>query len=134
MGANIDMSNRGSGTRRSGNKLSALLTACSLISVLVVPVSAAARKATSGPSPGVRAVPQQSENRTAQSPQAAQQGWKDKTQSPDQRADLVIEQMTLDEKIQLVHGAGGFGPPGSGVGGGNAPPGAGPGGPAAGQQ
>jgi beta-glucosidase len=31
--------------------------------------------------------------------------------SPDQRADLVIAQMTLDEKIQLVHGAGypGFG-------------------------
>ncbi|MGH9565514.1 MAG: glycoside hydrolase family 3 protein, partial [Candidatus Angelobacter sp.] len=32
--------------------------------------------------------------------------------SPDKRADLVIEKMTLDEKIQLVHGAGiaGFGP------------------------
>ena len=29
--------------------------------------------------------------------------------SPDQRADMVIEQMTLDEKISLVHGAGGFG-------------------------
>jgi beta-glucosidase len=25
---------------------------------------------------------------------------------PDQRADLVIAQMTLDEKIQLVHGIG----------------------------
>jgi beta-glucosidase len=35
-----------------------------------------------------------------------------KNLSPDQRADLVIAQMTLDEKIQLVHGAGmiGFGP------------------------
>jgi len=35
-----------------------------------------------------------------------------KTLSPDQRADMVIAQMTLDEKIQLVHGAGmvGFGP------------------------
>jgi beta-glucosidase len=33
--------------------------------------------------------------------------------SPDKRADLVIEQLTLDEKIGLVHGAGfaGFGPP-----------------------
>jgi len=30
---------------------------------------------------------------------------------PDQRADLVIAEMTLDEKIQLVHGSGGFGPP-----------------------
>ncbi len=37
--------------------------------------------------------------------------WMDKTLSPDQRADLIISQMTLDEKIQLVHGAGfpGFG-------------------------
>ncbi len=28
--------------------------------------------------------------------------------SPDRRADLVLEQMTLEEKILLVHGAGGF--------------------------
>ena len=32
--------------------------------------------------------------------------WMDKTLSPDQRADLVLQQMTLDEKIQLVHGTG----------------------------
>jgi len=39
--------------------------------------------------------------------------WMDKSLSPDQRADLVIAQMTLDEKIQLVHGGqGGFGAPG----------------------
>ncbi len=30
--------------------------------------------------------------------------WMDKTMPPDQRADLVLAQMTLDEKIQLVHG------------------------------
>ena len=30
----------------------------------------------------------------------------DKSLSPDQRADLVVAQMTLDEKIQLVHGVG----------------------------
>jgi beta-glucosidase len=30
--------------------------------------------------------------------------WMDKTLAPDQRADMVIAQMTLDEKIQLVHG------------------------------
>jgi beta-glucosidase len=30
--------------------------------------------------------------------------WMDKTLPPDQRADMVIAQMTLDEKIQLVHG------------------------------
>jgi beta-glucosidase len=32
--------------------------------------------------------------------------WMDSSLSPDQRADLVLEQMTLDEKIQLVHGTG----------------------------
>ena len=32
--------------------------------------------------------------------------WTDKSLSPDKRADLAMEQMTLDEKIQLVHGAG----------------------------
>ena len=37
---------------------------------------------------------------------AAQHPWMDKTLSPDQRATLVLEQMTLDEKIRLVHGGG----------------------------
>src|SRR5277367_4012260 len=32
--------------------------------------------------------------------------WDDKSLSPDQRADMVIKEMTLDEKIQLVHGTG----------------------------
>jgi beta-glucosidase len=32
--------------------------------------------------------------------------WYDKTLSPDQRADLVVKEMTLDEKIQLLHGPG----------------------------
>jgi len=30
--------------------------------------------------------------------------WSDKSLSPDQRADLLIQQMTLEEKITLVHG------------------------------
>ena len=34
--------------------------------------------------------------------------WMDRTLSPDRRADLAMEQMTLDEKIVLVHGTGGF--------------------------
>src|SRR5271156_4596239 len=34
--------------------------------------------------------------------------WMDATLPPDQRADLVISQMTLDEKIGLVHGAEGY--------------------------
>jgi beta-glucosidase len=32
--------------------------------------------------------------------------WDDKSLSPDQRADMVVKEMTLDEKIQLVHGTG----------------------------
>jgi beta-glucosidase len=32
--------------------------------------------------------------------------WMNTTLSPDQRADLVLQQMTLDEKLQLVHGTG----------------------------
>jgi beta-glucosidase len=40
--------------------------------------------------------------------------WENKSLSPDERADLVIKEMTLDEKIQLLHGLGWevmFGPP-----------------------
>ncbi|GAC1702920.1 MAG: glycoside hydrolase family 3 C-terminal domain-containing protein [Candidatus Acidiferrum sp.] len=36
----------------------------------------------------------------------SQRPWMNKDLPPDQRADLVIAQMTLDEKIQLVHGTG----------------------------
>jgi len=32
--------------------------------------------------------------------------WSDASLSPDQRADLVIKEMTLDEKISLLHGGG----------------------------
>src|SRR5215472_4261615 len=39
--------------------------------------------------------------------------WMDKSLAADRRADLVIEQMTLDEKISLVHGTGGFATSGS---------------------
>ena len=48
----------------------------------------------------------------APSPSAppATKGWLDKSLSPDRRADLIVEQMTLDEKIQLVHGSGMMGP------------------------
>jgi beta-glucosidase len=43
-----------------------------------------------------------SQEATAQSAQS----WMNASLSPDVRADLVIEQLTLDEKIQLVHGIG----------------------------
>src|SRR5215475_8134574 len=36
--------------------------------------------------------------------------WSDKTKSADERAELLLKEMTLDEKITLVHGGGrGFG-------------------------
>src|SRR5512136_1447572 len=47
----------------------------------------------------------------AQAPQrqAAPKGpWMDETLPPDQRADMVVQQMTLDEKISILHGRGGF--------------------------
>lgn len=46
--------------------------------------------------------------------EAPRRPWMDQTLSPDQRADLVIAQMTLDEKIGLVHGGEGYSyPPGA---------------------
>ncbi len=42
---------------------------------------------------------------TSQAPPPAPKGpWSDKSLSPDQRADLLIQQMTLEEKLSLVHG------------------------------
>lgn len=45
-------------------------------------------------------------------PHAATFPWSDPLLSPDRRADLVMARMTLEEKLQLVHGAGlaAFGP------------------------
>src|SRR6202451_3382542 len=37
--------------------------------------------------------------------QASDQPWTNTHLSPDERANLVVKQMTLDEKIQLVHGS-----------------------------
>ncbi len=44
----------------------------------------------------------------AQSPQTttAERPWMNQSLSPDQRADLVLKELTLAEKIQLVHGIG----------------------------
>jgi beta-glucosidase len=39
-------------------------------------------------------------------PDISKMPWMNKTLSPDERANLVLGQMTLDEKIQMVHGAG----------------------------
>ena len=40
----------------------------------------------------------------AKTPPATQFSWSDASLSPDVRADLVIKEMTLDEKISLLHG------------------------------
>ena len=65
------------------------------LTMLGVPVPAAGRKATSpwAPAPGEK---QQSDSRPAPPALAAQQCWKGKSLSPYQRADLVIEQMTME--------------------------------------
>ncbi|WP_353067306.1 glycoside hydrolase family 3 C-terminal domain-containing protein [Tunturibacter psychrotolerans] len=39
-------------------------------------------------------------------PDTSKMPWMNKALSPDKRADLVLGQMTLDEKIQMVHGTG----------------------------
>ena len=39
-------------------------------------------------------------------PQPKHYPWSDASLSPDQRADLVIKEMTLDEKVSLLHGQG----------------------------
>ncbi|MGH9479473.1 MAG: hypothetical protein ACRD1A_09600, partial [Terriglobales bacterium] len=63
---------------------------------------------------------------TAQPPLARAQGrgrgtpavtgpWMNTALSPDQRADLLLGQMTLEEKLQLLHGMGGFGRGGGGA-------------------
>jgi len=41
-----------------------------------------------------------------QKPSAASGPWMNSSLSPDERADLVIKQMTVDEKIALLHGVG----------------------------
>ena len=45
--------------------------------------------------------------------QSANRPWMDKTLSPDRRAELVLKEMTLDEKMEFVHGNGmpGWGKP-----------------------
>jgi beta-glucosidase len=55
---------------------------------------------------GILVMPIASHAQLPQKPPAAKGPWQDKSLSPDQRADLVIGQMTLDEKIQLLHGMG----------------------------
>lgn len=42
----------------------------------------------------------------ASKPDISKMPWMNKSLSPDERADLVLGQMTLDEKIQMVHGTG----------------------------
>jgi beta-glucosidase len=43
---------------------------------------------------------------SAQQKPRASQPWMNKSLSPDERAEMVLKQMTLDEKIGLLHGNG----------------------------
>ena len=65
---------------------------------------------------GVLAVSARGQGRPGNQPPAVQGPWMDKSLSPDRRADLLLGQMTLEEKISLLHGGGWrglVGPPGS---------------------
>ena len=42
----------------------------------------------------------------ATKPDTSKMPWMNKALSPDERADLVLKELTLDEKISMVHGAG----------------------------
>src|SRR5579859_4931212 len=55
----------------------------------------------------------QSPRRKPAEPEWAHAAWMNKALSADERADLVIKELTLDEKIDLLHGQGmpGWGPP-----------------------
>ena len=46
----------------------------------------------------------------SQQPEPKHYPWSDSSLSPDARADMVIKELTIDEKISLLHGQGGFGP------------------------
>src|SRR5579859_568836 len=55
-----------------------------------------------------------SQGQSARQKQEPKEPWENRSLSADERADLVVEKMTLDEKIQLLHGLGWetlFGPP-----------------------
>ncbi|MDW5266635.1 MULTISPECIES: glycoside hydrolase family 3 protein [Acidobacteriaceae] len=49
-------------------------------------------------------VPQQAQ--AQKQPDVSQMPWMNKALAPDQRAEMVVGQMTLDEKIRMVHGTG----------------------------
>ena len=55
----------------------------------------------------------QNPRRPRPEPPWAHAAWMNKTLSADERADLVLKELTLDEKIELLHGQGmpGWGPP-----------------------
>jgi beta-glucosidase len=52
------------------------------------------------------ALPAFAQHRNQRNDEVQNHPWGDKNLSPDQRADMVLKEMTLDEKIDLVHGNG----------------------------
>jgi beta-glucosidase len=70
---------------------------CSIFNLLGI-LGMTAVLLTVAPSVGYAQSPDQASNQASKGP------WMDKSMRPDKRADLLIEQMTLDEKVALVHG------------------------------
>ena len=75
------------------SKLSQAAAAASLFAVVVVLTTFGCFAAQAKTAPGSSKMP-------------LTKPWMNKSFSPDERADMVIGQMTLDEKIQMVHGTG----------------------------
>ena len=69
---------------------------CTLCAILLAAVFATASQAVAQGPP-------------RQQPEPKHYAWSDASLSPDTRADMVIKELTLAEKISLLHGQGGFG-------------------------
>ena len=70
--------------------------------VLIAATALTLYRSAATPAQASAAQSSQSANQAA----APQQPWMNRSLDPDTRADLMIHEMTLDEKIQLVHGLG----------------------------
>ena len=77
----------------SSSKMSQTAAAASIFAVVIALVSFGCLAAQAETAPGTSETP-------------LTKPWMNKALSPDERADMVLRQMTLDEKIQMVHGMG----------------------------
>jgi beta-glucosidase len=77
----------------SSSKLSQAAAAASVFAVVIALATFGCFRAHAETAPGTAKMP-------------LTKPWMNKSLSPDERADMVLGQMTLDEKIQMVHGTG----------------------------